>query len=204
MVPKDEALVPIPVHHLSINLVHLCGCGEGRSNGTEPDVGVDNSSTRGVGLNILRLSRVGRARSTANTGGGGVLVGGVGRVEPKHVDRVVVPERHDENVSTGKRSTHSVKTTKLLEVGLVTEGSLLLVAELVGDGVSFDALDAGVGVLEDLTALDVEALDLGQAGAGADELSYNGHLLAGVECHSRAVEVLCAHTVALLLISVGT
>jgi hypothetical protein len=204
MVPKDKSLVPIPVHHLSINLVHLCGRGEGRSNGTEPDVGVDNSSTGGVGLDVLRLSRVGRARSTANTRGRGVLVSGVGRVEPKHVDRVVVPERHDENVATSKRSTHSVKATELLEVGLVTEGSLLLVAELVGDGVSFDARDAGVSVLEDLAVLDVEALNLGQAGAGADELSYNGHLLAGVERHSRAVEVLCAHTVALLLISLDT
>jgi hypothetical protein len=149
------------MHRLSINQTYLCGLGEGGSNGTEPNVGVDNSSARRVSLNILRLSRVGGARSTANTRGLGVLVGGVGGVEPEHVDGVVVPERHDEDVTAGKRSTHSVEATESLEVGLVTEGSLLLVAELVSNGVSVDGGDAGCGVLVDFAALDVESLDLG-------------------------------------------
>jgi hypothetical protein len=186
------------MHHLFINQVHLCGLGEGGSNGTEPDVRVDDSGARRVSLNILRLSRVSRARSTANTGGLGVLVGGVGGVEPKHVDRVVVPERHDEDVAAGKRGTHSVEATESLEVGLVTEGSLLLVAELVGDGVSVNGGDAGCGVLVDFATLDVEALDLGEAGAGADELSHDGHLLGGIKGHAGAVEVFRAHAVALL------
>ena len=109
---------------------------------------------------------------------------------------MVVPEGHDEDVAASKRGTHLVETTESLERRCVTEGGLLLVTVLLSDGVAADALNGRVGVLEDGSSLDVETLDLGEAGAGADELSDNSHLLGGVEGHAWAVEVTDAHAVA--------
>lgn len=109
---------------------------------------------------------------------------------------MVVPEGHDEDVAASKRGTHLVKTTESLERRCVTEGGLLLVTVLLSNRVAADALDGGVGVLEDGSSLDVETLDLGEAGTGADELSDDGHLLGGVEGHAWAVEVTDAHAVA--------
>lgn len=109
---------------------------------------------------------------------------------------MVVPEGHDEDVAASKRGTHLVKTTESLERRCVTEGGLLLVTVLLSDGVAADALNGRVGVLEDGSSLDVETLDLGEAGAGADELSDDSHLLGGVEGHAWAVEVTDAHAVA--------
>jgi len=107
------------------------------------------------------------------------------------------PERHDENVAASKRGSHAVESTEGLERRGVAESSLLSITELISDGVAADALDGGVAVLEYNAVLDVEALDVSERGAGADELRDNGHLLAGVESHARAVEVLDTHAVAL-------
>lgn len=109
---------------------------------------------------------------------------------------MVVPERHDEDVAASKRRAHAVQAAELGEGVVVAEGSLLGLAEVVGQGVTGDARDGGVGVLVHLAVLHVEALDLAEAGAGADELGNDGHLLLGVELLAGAVEVLDAHAVA--------
>jgi hypothetical protein len=100
-------------------------------------------------------------------------------------------------VAAGKRGSHGVESTEGLEGRGVAEGGLLGIAESIGDGVAGDTLDSGVAVLENNTVLDIEALDVRDFGAGADELSDNGHLLGGIESHARAVEVLDTHAVAL-------
>lgn len=108
---------------------------------------------------------------------------------------MVVPERHDKDVSASKRSTHSVVATEVSEAGSVAEDALLRLAERVGDGVSSDAGDLGIGVLEHLPVLDVEALDVTQSGSRANELRDNSHLSLSVELHAGPVEVLHAHAV---------
>jgi hypothetical protein len=180
----------------------LCGLSESRADGTELDVGVDDSGARGSGLNVLGLARVDGAGTTGDTRLLRVSVCGVGGVEPEHVDRMVVPEGHDQDVAASKRSTHLVKTTNGGEGRSVTEDALLLGAEVFGDGVTSNALDSRVGVLKDSAALDVEALDLREAGARADELGDNGHLLGAVQSHARAVEVTDTHAVAVEIATV--
>lgn len=54
----------------------------GRANGTPLDVGVLDRGVGGLGLDVFGLARVGRASAASDTGGGGISVGGVGRVEP--------------------------------------------------------------------------------------------------------------------------
>lgn len=115
---------------------------------------------------------------------------------------MVIPERHDQDVAASKRGTHLVEATKVLEGRGIAEDGLLLLAECIGDGVSGDALDSRVGVLEDLSALDVEALDIGELGAGADELGNDSHLLVGVKGSAWAVEVGHAHAVAVEITSI--
>jgi hypothetical protein len=180
----------------------LCGLSESRADGAELNVGVDDSGARGSGLDIFRLARVDGAGTTGDTRLLRVSVCGVGGVEPEHVDRMVVPEGHDQDVAASKRSTHLVETTNVGEGRSVGKGALLLGAKVVGDGVTGDALDSRVGVLEDGAALDVEALDLRELGAGADELGDNGHLLGAVQSHARAVEVTDTHAVAVEIATV--
>ena len=169
---------------------------EGRANGAEPDVAEDNAGVGAVSLNIGRNTRCSWASTTGDTRLAGISSSRVGRVEPEHVNRVVVPERHDKDVAASKRSTHSVQATKGSERRSVAESALLRLAEGVGNRVAADTGDGGLGVLVHLSVLDVEALDLGQAAARADELRDNGHLGLGVEGGAGAVEVLDAHAVA--------
>jgi hypothetical protein len=178
------------------NCLDSGGLVEGRADGAELDVGEDNAGVGAVRLKIRRLARGSRASTTGDTRLAGVGSGGVAGVEPEHVDRVVVPERHDEDVAASKRRAHTVEAANGSELVVVAESSLLGLAEAVGDGVAADAGDSGLGVLEHLAVLDIEALDLGQAGARADELGDDGHFLLGVEGGAGAVEVLDAHTVA--------
>lgn len=114
---------------------------------------------------------------------------------------MVVPEGHDEDVAASKRGAHAVQAAEGLELVLVLEGGLLGLAEGVSDGVAGHARDGGVAVGVDLAVLDVETLDLGESGAGADELGDDSHLLGGVELHAGAVEVGHTHAVALLIVS---
>ena len=185
--------------HLSLELNSALGSSslvESRANGTEPDVGEDDAGVGAVGLEVLRLAGGGRAGTARDSGLAWVGVGGVGGVEPQHVDRVVVPERHDEDVAAGERRAHGVEAAELREGVVVAEGGLLVLAEGVGDGVAGGAGDLGLGVLVHLAVLDVKALDLAERGAGADELGHNGHLRLGVELHAGAEEALVTHAVA--------
>lgn len=170
---------------------------EGRANGTELDVREGDLGVRSIGLNILRGTRSNIASTTADTGLGGVLISREGRVEPEHVDCVVVPEGHDEDVALCEGRGHLVETTLLFERVVVAEVRLLLLAELVGDGVSADLGVGGLGGGVDLAVLDPEALDFAEGGAGADELRDDGHLLVGVDGLAGAVEVGDTHAVGL-------
>jgi len=83
---------------------------------------------------------------------------------------VVVPDGEDENVSLRQGPTHGSVATTLLEVGCVTKGALLSVAERVAKGVIAlkNTREVGDGVGDDLAVLDVEAADLLEsASAGA-------------------------------------
>lgn len=185
--------------HLSLELNGALGSSslvEGGANGAEPDVGEDDAGVGAVLLEILGLAGGGGAGTAGNSELAWVGIGGVGGVEPQHVDRVVVPERHDEDVAAGERCAHGVEAAELGEGVVVAEGGLLLAAEGVGDGVAGCGRDLGLGVLVNLAVLHVEALDLAERGAGADELGHDGHFRLGVELHARAVEALVAHAVA--------
>jgi hypothetical protein len=99
-------------------------------------------------------------------------------------------------MAASKRRSHGIQATKVGERRSIAECALLRLTERVGDGVSSDAGDGGLRVLKDLSVLDVEALDLAHARAGADELRDDSHLGLGVESCARSVEVLNAHAVA--------
>jgi len=169
----------------------------GRAEGTGLDVGVGNSRTRGLRLDICGLSGSDGAGSASNTGLGWVSVGGVRGVEPVHVDIVVVPKRHDKNHALLESVTHGLQATSASEVVVVAEDCLLVLAESVGDRVTADTGDVGRGLLPDLATLDVQTTDLDKVTAfgvvGGDELSYNGDRLLGVDRLARAIEGLVAH-----------
>jgi hypothetical protein len=187
----------------------------GRADGASLDVREFDSRTRVVGLDICGLSGSDRASTAGNTWFGGVGVRGIRRVEPMlkiiskqivvmelcwknyHVNLVVVPERHDKDHALLQCFAHSLHATGASEVVVVSEDALLVLAELVGDGVTGDTSDIGLGLLEDLAALDVYTADLSKvAGVGAvggDELGHNGDRLLGVDRLTRTVEGLVAH-----------
>lgn len=174
----------------------------GRADGAELDVGVDDLGVGGVGLNVGGGTRAGGAGTTSNTGSGGISGGGVVRVEPEHVDGVVVPDGQDEDYSASERLSHRGQSTLLLEGVGVTEDALLLSAESLRDGVEgVDAGDVDDRVLDDDVVLDVDAADLREgAGVGAvsgEELSDGGDLLSGVdgEAGAGAVEGGVTHAV---------
>ena len=73
------------------------------------------------------------AGATWTTPGG--LVGWVGRVEPKHISIMVVPDGHDEDHTILQRLTHLFEATLVLEVILVREGVLGALAHFIGDRV---------------------------------------------------------------------
>jgi hypothetical protein len=132
---------------------------------------------------------------------------GVGGVEPVHGGCVVVPDGHGEDhrgVEGGAEAGHAAEGLEVVGVG---EGSLLLVAEGIGDLVGgVNAIDLGLGVGDGLAALDVDALDGGEgAGLGAvggDELGDDGDDLGGVDGPADTEEGGVAHAVAVEVTSV--
>jgi hypothetical protein len=137
----------------------------GRANGTKLDIAEGDSSVGLLRLDITGLARGSRAGTTSSAD----LVGanGVGRVEPEHVGSVVVPDTENESHASIEILAKAGKTTLLGERVGVTSGGLLLLAELVGDLVGLcDAGDVGVGLLDDLTVLNIDAAD-GAEGAGS-------------------------------------
>lgn len=201
--PTPEPTVPLRLtSSTQFPSTRLCGLSEGRANGAELDVGEDDSCVWRVGLDVRGLAGGDWAGTTGDTRLGWVGIGGEGRVEPEHVDRVVVPERHDQDVAAGKRGSHSVETTERLEGRSVAKDGLLGVAESIGNGVASHAGNGGGRVLVRLAVLDVEALDLAELRAGADELGDDCHLLGGVEGGAGAIEVLNTHAVAVEIATV--
>ena len=79
---------------------------EGRVDSTELNVRVRNRRAGILALDCGRGTRVRGARTTRSTRSRIAGGCGVGRVEPKHVDGVVVPERHDENHTTAHGGAH--------------------------------------------------------------------------------------------------
>lgn len=150
---------------------------EGRVDGTELDVRVDDAGRGVVGLDV----------------GGGTAAGGagaarivradrVGGVEPQHVGVVVVPQAHDEDHAIAERLTHALEASHRGEDIGVVSGGLLGSAVVGGDGVARDTSHVGLGVGNGLAVLDVEALDLAQvAGVVGQELGDNGEDLGGVD-----------------------
>ena len=76
----------------------------GRVDGTISDITEDDVGVWVLGLNLLWLSRVSGAGSSGNTWLGRISVSWVVRVEPKHVDCMVIPDGEDEGHSLGKGS----------------------------------------------------------------------------------------------------
>ena len=180
---------------------------EGRADGADLDVGVDDGGVGVVGLDIGGGARGDVAGTTGDTGGGGCASGRVVAVEPEHVGRVVIPQGHDEDHALGERSAHALQAAVLGEDVLVLEQALLGGAVVVGDGVAADAGPGRLGVGDHLAVLHVEALDLLEGAAGGavvgDELGDDGELALGVDGHARTVEGLVALAEGVEITSVG-
>lgn len=178
-----------------------------RANRTELDVRVDDGRVGGVGLNIRGLARVGGAGTTSDTGGRGVLIERVARVEPEHVGCVVVPDGHDQDHTGTHSSAHWAESTLCLKVINVTESDLLVGAELGGDRVvGLHAGNVGLGVCDDLAALDVDTANFAEGTTGGvvagQELGHDSHLLGAVDGLALAEEGLVTHAVRVEIASV--
>jgi hypothetical protein len=113
---------------------------------------------------------------------------------------VVIPDREDENHTLRKGLVHGSEATLGSKVVVVTEGGLLVGAELLGNGiVGGETSNVGLGVLDDLAVLDVETADLLEStisgAVGGDELGHDGELGASINGLARAIERSVAHTV---------
>jgi len=182
--------------------------GVGGTNVADLDVRVDDGRVGVGGLDVGGLARGGSTSATSDTGSGGARGGGVRRVEPEHVDGVVVPDGEDEGHSGGETSAHASEAALVLEGSGVAEGRLLVSAVLRGDGVvGGHSGNVDLGVLNDLAVLDVDAADLlegsrGGTGVG-EELSDDGELLGGVDGLSGAVEGRITHAVRVEVAAIG-
>ena len=142
---------------------------------TELDVAEVDSGFSLLTLDLAGNARVLGAGASGTAGHLGVAVWGVVGVQPEHVSLVVVPQAHDQDMAAGKGLAHDLEATLDGVVIIVVEGNLVVLAELLGDGVELlEALDVHDRVLNDVAVLDVLAADLNKlAGVGAvssDEL----------------------------------
>lgn len=81
---------------------------------------------------------------------------------------MVIPNTEDKSHTSIQILAESSKTTLLSERVGVTSGSLLLLAELVGDLVGLcDTGNVGVGLLDDFAVLDVDAADGAESTGGS-------------------------------------
>ena len=97
-----------------------------------------------------------------------------------------------------------VRLTVLVEwVSLLSEDLLLGIAVCLGDGVSGQPTDLRLWVLNDLSALDVESLDLADCVSRTQELGDHGELGVRVDRLAWTVEVLDADTIRVVITSVG-
>lgn len=175
---------------------------EGRSDITELDVRVGDGDTSTVSLDISGNTRGGGASTTSDTWGARILIGGVVRVEPEHVDGVIVPNGQNEDTTAGTWAhsrTEGLETTVGGEGVGVAESGLLVGAPIVGDGVTSDTSNLGLRVLDDIAVLDVYATDLGEGAGGgvvgSEELGDDGDLLSSIDGLATAVEGEITHAV---------
>lgn len=161
--------------------------GESRVDGSKLDVGENDTCTAGRGLNGCWDTRSGRAGTACRALHG--RADRVGGVEPEHVGVVVIPQRHDEDHTSGERLAHGSQAAFALEVGLIAESGLLRIAVCGGDGIiASDTGHGGLGVGNHHAILDVEALDLAQHAARLDELGDDGEDGIRVDCQAWTVE----------------
>jgi len=80
----------------------------------------------------------------------------------------------------------------LTEAVCVAERSLLLVTEVFGCK-GIHPADSDLGILDNLTVLDVDATGFGEGVSGANELGDNGDLGVGVDGLALTVERLVTH-----------
>lgn len=174
------------------------GARVGRAEWSSLDVGVDDSSAGEVTLYVCRHTRSDGASSTGNTRRAGIGISGEGRVEPVHVDVVVVPQRHDEDHALCESIAHALNATLSSEVVGVAEDGLLVLAEVIVDCVAANTCDVALGLIEDLATLDVLAADLNKVAVsgvvGGNELSDDCERLGGVDGLAWAVERSVAHS----------
>ena len=178
---------------------------EGGADGAEADVGEGDGGIWVGGLDgrWVACSRVAVATEVARGG----ATDGVGGVEPVHGGCVVIPDGHGEDhggVEGTAEATHSAEGLEVVGVG---EGSLLLVAESIGDLVGgVNAIDLALRVGNGHTVLDVDALDGGEgarlSAVGGDELGDDGDHLGGVHGPADTEEVGVAHAVAVEITSI--
>lgn len=103
-----------------------------------------------------------------------------------HVDLVVIPQGHDKNHTLVQGIAHGLHllaasparlqsswirvaylhAALLAKMVGVSEHALLCLAEAVCDRASADTSDVGVGLLEDLSSLNVESANLGEVTVG--------------------------------------
>jgi len=150
----------------------------------------------GVLTDISRRSRCDRARSTSDSRGIRIFIGGVVTVEPEHVYSSIVPQTHDEGHSVSKRASHLLHSTSSGESVLLVEEYALGLAEVVSDGVKLFSSNSSLRVVNEFTVLDVLPLDLnnftGVCAIFRNELSDDGKGLARVDSEvcARAEEVV--------------
>jgi len=162
------------------------GATESRTDGTRLDVRESNGS---IGLGCFDRGRdtgVGRASTTHDTRVSGRGGGGVSAIEPEHVGGMVVPDTHDEDHTGTHGFTHGCKATLGLEVVGVTEGGLLVSAEVFSDGVVCGhSGNVDFGVLDDLAILNIQPADFAEGTGGGvvarQELSDDGELFGGID-----------------------
>jgi hypothetical protein len=136
--------------------------------------------------------------------GSGRVVG----VEPEHVNCVVVPQRQNQDHTTTKSTTHSLKSAESNEIGVVTKESLLVSAELVTNGSVWENLAREVGstVGDHDSVLDIESADFNKvttAGSGiGNKLCYNCEGFGSVDRFTRAVESSVTKTISVEVTSI--
>jgi len=169
------------------------------------NVAIANVAIFDVGVGVLALYLCGHTtRSCTRTTGysrlGSSSIYWVKAIQPQHVGCVVIPKTHDEYYTLLESGTHGFQTSHCLERVFVSEKCLLVIAELVGDGiVCLYSSEVGSRVVDDFAVLDVETTDLNKWAVGgvvrSEPLGNNLEGLGGVHCEALSQETVGSHAV---------
>ena len=121
---------------------------------------------------------------------------------------MIIPNTHNEDHSVSHSLAHGGQTSLGGEVVGITESSFLVRAELICDRVvGCHSGDVDLGVLEDLTILNVQATDFTEGSGGAvvvgQELSDNCEFFGGVDCLPFSIEGGVTHAERVEIATVG-